>query len=98
LGPGRDPVLLAAGAAMLAMVPMEMAGALVILPAVVRMLPSYAGQIKSLAWKYVILAPGASMLALVNTVCSLFTNRITWRGVTYEMRSPTSIITIEEET
>ncbi|MBK8576225.1 MAG: hypothetical protein IPN90_11300 [Elusimicrobia bacterium] len=30
----------------------------------------------------------APFLSLTNTINSLFTNRITWRGIQYEMRSP----------
>jgi len=92
-----DPIFVAAGVAMLAMVPLEMVSALMLLPSVGKMLPRHTNQLKRLSWKYVLLAPVASMLALVNTFYSLFTNRITWRGVTYEMRSPTSIIIVEEE-
>ncbi len=96
-GPGSDPLLLISGLLMLAIVPMEMLGGLLLLPAVQKMLPAHKEKLQNMAWKYFLLAPLASMLALANTVYSLFTSRITWRGVTYEMRSPTSTVIVREK-
>ncbi|MFW6315257.1 MAG: glycosyltransferase [Desulfohalobiaceae bacterium] len=96
-GWSNDPLLLASGLLMLAIVPMEMLGGHLLLPAVQKMLPTHSQKLQKLAWKYCLLAPPASMLALVNTVYSLFTNRITWRGITYEMQSPTSTVIISEK-
>ncbi|SDB58355.1 Glycosyltransferase, catalytic subunit of cellulose synthase and poly-beta-1,6-N-acetylglucosamine synthase [Desulfonatronum thiosulfatophilum] len=97
LGFVRDPLILTGAILMLAMAPMEMIGGYVLLPAVERMLPQYGTRIRGMAWKYLLLAPPASMLALANTIHSLFTNRITWRGVTYEMRSSTETIVVHHK-
>ncbi|GAB6060225.1 glycosyltransferase [Desulfonatronum parangueonense] len=96
LGIVRDPLIVAGALLMLAMAPMEMIGGYLLLPAVEQMLPRFRERIRGAAWKYLLLAPPASMLALVNTIHSLFTNRITWRGVTYEMRSPTETVIIHK--
>jgi len=64
---------------MLAIVPMEMLGGLLLLPAVEKMLPAQKEKLQKMARKYFLPAPQASMLALVNTVYSLLTSRITWR-------------------
>ncbi|MBK8869989.1 MAG: hypothetical protein IPN19_02780 [Elusimicrobia bacterium] len=41
-----------------------------------------------LKWHYMFAASLAPFLSLINTINSLFTNKITWRGIRYEMRSP----------
>lgn len=92
LGMVTDKNILLASILMLSMIPMEMINGLFLLPAVKKMLPDHRKRIQKLTWIYCLLAPLASLLALFNTIDSLFTNRITWRGVTYEMRSPTETI------
>ena len=92
IGITTDKNILLASILMLSMIPMEMINGLILLPAVKKMLPDHRERIQKLTWIYCLLAPLASLLALFNTVYSLFTNRITWRGVTYEMRSPTETI------
>ncbi len=92
IGITTDKNILLASILMLSMIPMEMINGLFLLPAVKKMLPDYRKRIQELTWIYCLLAPLASLLALFNTVYSLFTNRITWRGVTYEMKSPTETI------
>ena len=87
-----DKNILLASILMLSIIPMEMTNGLFLLPAVKRMLPDHRERIQKLTWIYCLLAPLASFLALFNTIYSLFTNRITWRGVTYEMKSPTETI------
>jgi len=96
LGAQHDPLILAASLMMLAIVPMEMINAQVLMPAIWEMLPEHRQQLGGQFWRYRLLAPAASLLALANTLFSLFTNRITWRGVTYEMRSPTETIVISD--
>jgi len=95
LGMITDKNILLASILMLAVIPMEMINGLFLLPAVKKMLPDYREKIQKLVWIYCLLAPLASLLALFNTIYSLFTNRITWRGVTYEMKSPTETIVCE---
>ncbi|WP_045221325.1 glycosyltransferase [Desulfonatronum thioautotrophicum] len=92
-----DPLILLSSLLMLAIIPMEMLNGLVLLPAVLAMLPEHRRKLVRLFPAYCLLAPLASILALVNTISSFFTNRITWRGVTYEMRSPTETIVIQEQ-
>lgn len=90
-------LILTASLMMLSIVPMEMLNAQILLPAIVAMLPAYREQLESQLWMFRLLAPLASLLALYNTIFSLFTRRITWRGITYEMRSPTETIVISEQ-
>ena len=92
IGITTDKNILLASILMLSMIPMEMINGLILLPAVKKMLPDHRERIQKLTWIYCLLAPLASLLALFNTIYSLFTNRITWRGVTYEMKSPTETI------
>ncbi|MGE4442178.1 MAG: glycosyltransferase [Desulfomicrobium sp.] len=95
---GFDSMLiLAASLLMLSIVPMEMLNAQILLPAIVAMLPEHREKLEGQFWMFRLLAPLASLLALFNTAYSLFTRRITWRGVTYEMRSPTQTIVVSEQ-
>lgn len=97
LGWTADPVILVSSLLMLAIIPMEILNGLVLLPAILEMLPQHRRRLARLFPAYCLLAPPASLLALVNTIYSLFTNRITWRGVTYEMRSPAETIVVREQ-
>ena len=92
IGMTTDKNILLASILILSMIPMEMINGLILLPAVKKMMPDHRKRIHKLTWIYCLLAPLASLLALFNTIYSLFTNRITWRGVTYEMKSPTETI------
>jgi cellulose synthase/poly-beta-1,6-N-acetylglucosamine synthase-like glycosyltransferase len=89
-------MILSASLMMLSIVPMEMLNAQILMPAIAQMLPAHREQLEKQLWMFRLLAPLASLLALYNTVYSLFTRRITWRGITYEMRSPTETIVISE--
>jgi hypothetical protein len=51
-------------------------------------LQSARSQITSQAWMYVVLGVFVPYLFLLNFVLSLFTRKIRWRGVTYELVSP----------
>ena len=51
-------------------------------------LPTARAQITSQAWMYVVLGVFIPYLFLLNFVISLFTRKIRWRGVTYELVSP----------
>jgi ceramide glucosyltransferase len=53
------------------------------------LLARHKGELRRIAWAYVLLPPFMSLLWLYNMFASSLTNRITWRGVTYELRSPT---------
>jgi len=45
-------------------------------------------------WKFVLAVPLAHLVLPFMTLYSLCTNRIQWRGVTYELRSPSEIVVI----
>jgi len=51
-------------------------------------LTSARGQIMSQAWIYIVLGVFVPFLFLLNFAMSLFTRKIRWRGVTYELVSP----------
>ncbi|MBK8576224.1 MAG: glycosyltransferase [Elusimicrobia bacterium] len=76
------------GSACLLMVPLQWVNALWLLGAVREMLPQLSDPLARLKWHYMFAASLAPFLSLTNTINSLFTNRITWRGIQYEMRSP----------
>ena len=57
-------MLFFSGLLMLAIVPMEMLGGLLLLPAVEKMLPARKEKLKKMTWKYFLLAPPAPMVAL----------------------------------
>ncbi len=76
------------GSACLAMVPLQWVNALWLLGSVREMLPQMSDSLAKLKWHYMFAASLAPFLSLINTINSLFTNKITWRGIRYEMRSP----------
>jgi len=51
-------------------------------------------EIQKLWWMYCLLWPLAGLVFLYNFILSATTRRITWRGVRYEMRSPTDTIVL----
>jgi len=98
LGLITSKVILLASLLMLAIVPMEMLNGLILLSAVEQILPEHKDIIRKRCWRYIAAAPLASFLALGNTIYSLFTNRIAWRGITYELRSPVKTKIISQNT
>ena len=56
--------------------------------AAAEILPSSRSQIVGQAWMYIVLGVFVPYLFLLNFVMSLFTRKIRWRGVTYELISP----------
>lgn len=76
--------------AFLTFVPMLLAairGALRV-AAVTEVLPTERSAIMGQAWMYIVVAIFVPVLFLVNFAMSLFTRKIRWRGVTYELISP----------
>lgn len=73
---------------MLSLIPLEIINAAVLLPVIQQLIPDYRAQIDQLKWKYFIFTPLASILIMVNSLVSLTTNEITWRGVKYKLISP----------
>lgn len=57
-------------------------------------LPSARGEIMRLWWMFCLLWPLVSLIFLYNFIKSATTRQIYWRGVHYEMRSPTDTIII----
>jgi len=51
-------------------------------------LPTARAHVTSQAWMYVVLGMFIPYVFLMNFVMSLFTRKIRWRGVTYELISP----------
>lgn len=90
LSGGGVPSLL--GAACLILLPLQSLNAMVLLTAVPSMIPAIAEDLKRLGWRYMYCAPLASMMSLVNTLYSATTRKIVWRGVGYELISPTKTI------
>jgi hypothetical protein len=58
------------------------------LSAATSILQSSRTQIAGQAWIYIVIGIFVPYLFLVNFVASLFTRKIRWRGVTYELVSP----------
>jgi hypothetical protein len=56
--------------------------------AAAEILQSSRSQIVGQAWMYIVLGVFVPYLFLLNFVMSLFTRKIRWRGVTYELISP----------
>jgi cellulose synthase/poly-beta-1,6-N-acetylglucosamine synthase-like glycosyltransferase len=48
-------------------------------------------------WAHIFLWPFASLLYFYNTVVAGFSRRIRWRGITYELKSPTEAVIISRE-
>jgi len=59
-----------------------------------RVLPAYDGNLSSSFWSTCLGLPLAHCLLPFMTLYSLSTNRISWRGVTYELRSPTETLVV----
>jgi cellulose synthase/poly-beta-1,6-N-acetylglucosamine synthase-like glycosyltransferase len=48
-------------------------------------------------WAQLTLWPLASLLYLYNALAAMFSRRITWRGITYELKSPTETVILSSE-
>ena len=57
-------------------------------------MPHYQDQIKPFWWVYVALHLGASFVMSLSFINSRRTNRITWHGIHYEMRSPEKTVVL----
>lgn len=75
---------------LLAAVPpvLSMARGVLRLAAVMEILPEWKPRLLADGWVWTFLAAIAPFLALWNTVVALFTRRIRWRGIRYELLSP----------
>lgn len=48
-------------------------------------------------WAHVLLWPVSSLLYFYNTIVAAFSRHITWRGITYNLKSPTEAVIISRE-
>ncbi|HEY0545356.1 MAG TPA: glycosyltransferase [Pyrinomonadaceae bacterium] len=60
-------------------------------------LKAYDAELTKGALAHLTLWPLASALYLYNAVCALFSRRINWRGITYELKSPTETVIMEKQ-
>jgi ceramide glucosyltransferase len=58
------------------------------LVAVLEVLPDLRGQLLNEGWVWVLLAPLVPFVYLYNSIIAVFTRKITWRGIRYELQSP----------
>jgi cellulose synthase/poly-beta-1,6-N-acetylglucosamine synthase-like glycosyltransferase len=58
--------------------------------AVDEVLPQWRGPLKKWSWVWMLLAPIVPFLFAWNFIASLLTRRMRWRGVRYELQSPTT--------
>jgi ceramide glucosyltransferase len=58
------------------------------LVAVLELLPDLREQLLSEGWVWVLLAPLVPFVYLYNSLVAMFTRKITWRGIRYELISP----------
>lgn len=86
------------GSACTLLLPMQLANAAWMFGAAKGLLPaSVRDELDRLRWHYVFTAPLASLMTLFNTVHAVTTRRMTWRGIQYELRSPTETIVVVDE-
>ncbi len=83
------------GSTCLLLLPLQLVNAVWLFSTVKDLLPvQIQTDVQFLRWHYVMTAPLASVMTLVNTVHSAATRQITWRGITYELRSPSETIVV----
>ncbi|HEV2915569.1 MAG TPA: glycosyltransferase [Pyrinomonadaceae bacterium] len=59
-------------------------------------LAAYAGELRRGLWAHLLLWPIASALYLYNALAAAVSRRINWRGITYELKSPTETVIIDD--
>ncbi len=84
----------AIGTLCLLLAPLEIANAALLLKPIQNLLPQLNEELSRLRFHYMFAAPIASLLSLINTLYSLGTRRICWRGICYELRSTTDTVVI----
>ena len=58
------------------------------LVAVLELLPDHREQLLNEGWVWVLLAPLVPFVYVYNSLAAVFTRKITWRGIRYELISP----------
>jgi cellulose synthase/poly-beta-1,6-N-acetylglucosamine synthase-like glycosyltransferase len=66
------------------------------LRAVALALEDHHARIRAGLWAHLLLWPLTAVLFLYNALAALFSRRIVWRGITYELKSPTETEIIEQ--
>ena len=67
-------------------------GSMAVCQAALRRLSAHGFAISQRAWPQALWGPAVTALALANLVASLTTRTITWRGISYTMRSPQHVV------
>lgn len=80
----------------LMLIPLEMVGVFFIMKTATRLLPQDESRLNEIKWRCILSSPMASLLTVVNSFCSYFSNKIEWRGVVYEMRSPRETVVVKK--
>jgi cellulose synthase/poly-beta-1,6-N-acetylglucosamine synthase-like glycosyltransferase len=92
---GEESFLL--GAMCLMLLPLQLANAAWLFGSARELLPTQVRkEIDRLRWHYIFTAPLASIMTLINTIHAATTRRITWRGITYELVSPTETVVVKQ--
>lgn len=60
-------------------------------------LPGYGPELRRDLAAHIVLWPFASLLYLYNAIAAAFSRRITWRGITYNLLSPTEAVIISRD-
>lgn len=73
----------------------QMINGMLFVDTLAKMFPEVAEKLRQLKWIYACFAPVTVLVSFLNTVKSLTTNRITWRGITYELQSESDTVRIQ---
>ena len=66
------------------------------LKAVKLILTNYERELKKSFWAQIFLFPLAPPIFLYNTICAAFSRQIVWRGIKYELKSPTETVIVSQ--
>lgn len=89
---GADQRLLLPGAFMAGLMVLQVLHAFVTFPILVNRLNKYPQaqrELRKMTWKICLSAPLGGVITMINSLHSLVTNIVTWRGVSYQLISPT---------
>ena len=73
---------------MLSLIPLEVLNVAMLISVVKYMIPEHIDSLNQFKFRYYFYAPFTSLLIMLNSIVSIFTNEITWRGVKYKLISP----------
>lgn len=85
------------GAGCIILLPLQLINANQLFKSIMPLLPQISDELAELRPYYLLAAPLASLLSLINTVYSATTRKITWRGITYELVSPDETVVIRNQ-